>query len=420
MKEEWTNKLKDLLSGYEEDVPERLWLDIESTLADTGKATPHHVRMKRRAAIVRLVTAVTAAAAAVFLGYVLFADMPQHPVSDAPVASAVKHATPEAAGTSGMPQGTGMAAAVANVASGIRQAFVAVVDGDAVQDIPVADASVSAPAADSVTQRQEPPKTVTPPSATVTKRPAAPLRDTRDKPHVMPTRRHGNRFSMSLYAQNIPVSSSSSQMYSRPMMLSLPGGSGSGGGSADAPVNTGLPCIKSITDVTAKKHRFPVRGGVSLRYALTDRTGIETGVTYTRLTSHFTSGGVAHHNDTGQTLHYVGIPLNVSYTLWRNRRLETYLSVGGEVQKCVSGKSEAVSVSNGTVVASEESSIKDSRLQWSANAAAGIQLNIVPAVGIYAEPGLSWTPDNGSSVETIYKDKPLNVNIKLGVRVKIK
>ena len=204
------------------------------------------------------------------------------------------------------------------------------------------------------------------------------------------------------------------------MMLSLPGGSGTGGGSADAPVNTGLPCIKSITDVTAKKHRFPVRGGVSLRYALTDRMGIETGVTYTRLTSRFACGGVARHNDTGQTLHYVGIPLNVSYTLWRNRRLETYLSVGGEVQKCISGKSEAVSVSNGTVVASEDSSIKDSRLQWSANAAAGIQLNIVPAVGIYAEPGLSWTPDNGSSVETIYKDKPLNVNIKLGVRVKIK
>ena len=55
-------------------------------------------------------------------------------------------------------------------------------------------------------------------------------------------------------------------------------------------------------------------------------------------------------------------------------------------------------------------------LQWSVNASAGVQFDIVPSVGVYAEPGISYYFDNGSDIRTIYKDEPLNFNLNVGMR----
>ena len=58
--------------------------------------------------------------------------------------------------------------------------------------------------------------------------------------------------------------------------------------------------------------------------------------------------------------------------------------------------------------------------QWSVNASAGVQYNITDAVGIYAEPGASYFFKNNAPIENIYKDKPLNFNMRFGVRFTIK
>ena len=55
-------------------------------------------------------------------------------------------------------------------------------------------------------------------------------------------------------------------------------------------------------------------------------------------------------------------------------------------------------------------------MQWSVNASAGIQLNIVENLGLYAEPGVSYYFDDGSPLQTIYKEKPFNFNLTFGLR----
>ena len=55
----------------------------------------------------------------------------------------------------------------------------------------------------------------------------------------------------------------------------------------------------------------------------------------------------------------------------------------------------------------------------SVNAAAGVQFNVLDNIGIYAEPGVSYHFDDGSSLQTIYKEKPLNFNLNFGVRYTI-
>ena len=52
----------------------------------------------------------------------------------------------------------------------------------------------------------------------------------------------------------------------------------------------------------------------------------------------------------------------------------------------------------------------------SVNASVGVQLNVLDNIGIYAEPGISYYFDDRSLLQTIYKEKPLNFNITVGMR----
>lgn len=40
-------------------------------------------------------------------------------------------------------------------------------------------------------------------------------------------------------------------------------------------------------------------------------------------------------------------------------------------------------------------------------------------VGVYVEPGLSYYFDDGTDIKTIYKDKPLNLNLNFELRFTI-
>lgn len=81
------------------------------------------------------------------------------------------------------------------------------------------------------------------------------------------------------------------------------------------------------------------------------------------------------------------------------------------------GNAKKSYVINGQTRDDGHESISIRPLQWSVNAGAGVQYNISSMVGIYAEPGLSYYFDNGSNIETIYSEKPLNFNLNIGLRV---
>lgn len=168
---------------------------------------------------------------------------------------------------------------------------------------------------------------------------------------------------------------------------------------------------------TRKKHKLPIKAGLSVRYKITPRLSLESGVTYSYLSSELTAGSKGNRYETEQILQYIGIPLKVNYSLWGNKYWEVYVSAGGEVEKCVAGKSETDYVVDGKKVSTEHEDVKVNPLQCSLNAAAGLQFNILPNLGVYAEPGVGYYFNNGSKVETIYKEKPFNFNLKAGLRL---
>ena len=170
---------------------------------------------------------------------------------------------------------------------------------------------------------------------------------------------------------------------------------------------------------TEYKHRLPVRVGINVAYRLTDRLSVESGVSYTRLSSDKKDGTKDNYSSGSQKLDYIGVPLNVKYRAFGYRRLSVYASAGLLTEKCVSGKTTHEYVISGEKKKHEAEDVAEKPWQLSVNAALGAQLDVLRNVGVYVEPGVSYYFDDRSPLSTIYKEKPLNFNLNMGVRYTI-
>lgn len=170
---------------------------------------------------------------------------------------------------------------------------------------------------------------------------------------------------------------------------------------------------------TEYKHRLPVRVGLNVAYRLTDRLSVESGVSYTRLSSDMKDGTKDNYSSGSQKLDYIGVPLNVKYRAFGYRRLSVYASAGLLTEKCVSGKATHEYVISGEKKKRETEDVAAKPWQLSVNAALGAQFDVLRNVGVYVEPGVSYYFDDRSPLSTIYKEKPLNFNLNLGVRYTI-
>lgn len=165
------------------------------------------------------------------------------------------------------------------------------------------------------------------------------------------------------------------------------------------------------------RHRLPVHAGASIAYRINDRVSVETGIAYSYLSADIHEGSDSYYFAGEQSLHYVGIPVGVRVRAMSWKNFDIYVGAGFEADKCVSGTIKKAYVINGQTRDDGHESISIRPLQWSVNAGAGVQYNFSSMVGIYAEPGLSYYFDNGSNIETIYSEKPLNFNLNIGLRV---
>lgn len=160
-------------------------------------------------------------------------------------------------------------------------------------------------------------------------------------------------------------------------------------------------------------HAQPVKVGVSVGYSLTNRWSVNTGITYSYLSSDFTAEGEPKQT---QQLHYVGIPLSGSYSLLKSRKAEVYVTAGGEVEKLVKG---TVSSKNG-LSGNHDEKVRESRPQFSAKAALGGAYHFTSSLSVYAEPGVSYYFNNHSSVFNVYKDRPTSFSLNVGLRYTVK
>lgn len=166
-------------------------------------------------------------------------------------------------------------------------------------------------------------------------------------------------------------------------------------------------------------HKIPVKVGLTARYNITGRLGVETGLTYSILSSSVKTGNSETGNNWSsgnQTLHYLGIPLNLSFDILNSRYVNIYITGGGMMEKSISGSIKTDEYVDGKFARTLTAKISPKGLQWSVNAAAGIQANILPQLGFFVEPGVSHHFKNSSRVRSIYTDKPTDFSLGFGLR----
>ena len=170
---------------------------------------------------------------------------------------------------------------------------------------------------------------------------------------------------------------------------------------------------------TEYSHKMPVKIGASIKYDFNKFLGIESGLTYSFLSSDLKTGeegAVSGWSKGVQSMHYLGIPLNLSFNIFSSRYFNAYVTAGGLMEKCVRGSLKTDEYLDGKYHGSSSTSLKQKGLQWSVNGAAGIQVNILPQLGLYMEPGVSHHFSNNSKVRTIYSDKPTDFSLSFGLR----
>lgn len=425
MKTNWQKDIHDRLGCYEKDAPEGLWEGISRELPklNDGGMLTHKPQRTAKFRLWRVAGVAAAASVALVIGYSFLGNSAKDNINIP--TNTTKH--PNMLASSQKPLG--------NVPTGVCAEQATHSEDNLLAEQPkLAKASTEQPTLASASMetdvkeigsKEENSKEENKQTETKTAK--------REDSYVLPhnpdnnllafndmTERRGDedapsRWSVSTGAMGGLGASGTTIAYGDHLVLSSPGVAD----TKDSPMLDMNTINRDIETKTEYEHHLPIRIGLSVAYALTDRLSISSGLTYTRLSSDIKDASRESKYIGEQRLHYVGIPVNVSYKVASSRWISLYGTAGVLAEKCVSGTTDEGYVENNTMKYTNTQDISSKPLQMSVNAGVGIQFDFIDNVGIYAEPGLSYYFDDGSALQTIYKEKPLNFNLNVGVRFKL-
>lgn len=166
--------------------------------------------------------------------------------------------------------------------------------------------------------------------------------------------------------------------------------------------------------VEQQHHDSPVSIGLSLSKKLNDRWSLESGIQYTYLKSEFTTGDEYRIRET-QKLHYLGIPLRLSFRFWSHKRFSGYAAAGIQADFPVKGVLHTEHTTD-SIPHSLGSRSLTPPVQWSVNTSVGVQYHLSPHTSIYLEPTVNYYIPDGSTLRTVRKEHPFTFTVPVGVR----
>ena len=163
-------------------------------------------------------------------------------------------------------------------------------------------------------------------------------------------------------------------------------------------------------------HDKPITLGLAVNKNIGKHWSLETGLQYSYLKSYFTLGTGNYRVDKEQKLHYIGIPIKLSYQFMAYKRLSAYGSAGASIQIPLSGKTYADYVVGGKSGYATDWKTTPS-IQWTVNTNIGIQYQFAPKLTLFVEPTLNWYIPNGSEVKNTWTERPFTLTVPFGIRL---
>ena len=162
-------------------------------------------------------------------------------------------------------------------------------------------------------------------------------------------------------------------------------------------------------------HDKPITFGLSMTKTINRNWNVETGLQYSLLKSEFILGEDDYYVQKRQKIHYLGIPLRLSYKWLSANRWTAYTSAGIILNIPLSGKTDERYVT-GTVVPYSDNWHFTPPFQWTVGTGVGLQYNFANNWGVYLEPTFSWHIPNGSTTRTIWTEHPFTITVPFGIR----
>ncbi|HOV70692.1 MAG TPA: outer membrane beta-barrel protein [Dysgonamonadaceae bacterium] len=180
--------------------------------------------------------------------------------------------------------------------------------------------------------------------------------------------------------------------------------------------------IDVTENIAEMVHEQPVSIGLTASRFITDRLSVETGLMYTYLYSKAKNTANHFKSQETQQLHYLGIPLNVNYTLLSFRKLNVYVSMGGMIEKDFCGKYQYVDETvepetNGGAGKKVSVNIHQHNPQVSVNAGMGLSYPLFNNLGIYGKIGGAYYFDANNKYKTFYSDKKIVLDMNVGLKL---
>lgn len=182
---------------------------------------------------------------------------------------------------------------------------------------------------------------------------------------------------------------------------------------ASADLNAFVPGIQASDDIdrtnsfngleTTHPHRKPLVVGLSVKFPVTEKIGITTGLEYSLYSSSFSYPS----GEKTQLVHDLGIPVRLDWTFVSSRWLDAYLGAGIKGDLCVGATLDGHSIG------------KDGPA-FRLLGAGGIQFNATRNLGLFVEPEVSWTlPSDRRMLSTYSSEHPWMFTVATGVRINL-
>jgi len=190
-----------------------------------------------------------------------------------------------------------------------------------------------------------------------------------------------------------------------------------GAGMMGAPGESGFT---GISENSESRYGVPASLGLGVRINLTDRWSVGTGLSYSQLTRSFdgeyydvSTSVKCYSGRVKNNVQYIGIPVNLYYNVVSNDVFDFYTFAGGSVEKCISNKFRVPTKDDDIILKGAKEG-----LQYSAAVGMGVQFNIADSFGLYIDPSARyWMGKN--QPKSIRTQQPFMFNIELGLRFEL-
>ena len=180
-----------------------------------------------------------------------------------------------------------------------------------------------------------------------------------------------------------------------------------------------------ISQTSESSYAIPLSFGAGVKIDFTERWALGIGVNYSMLRRTFAgqyyqvqengelSSGDYYSNILNRQ-DYIGIPLNVYFSILKGKFIDFYVYAGGSAEKCVSN---SFRMSADGIDIHHKEAVKG--FQFSAAAGMGMEFIVADTFGIYIDPSLRYYFPDSRQPRSIRTSQPLMFGLELGFRIRL-